>query len=150
MLTVGDQAARDLADLFKRVTALEEDNARLAALREPGAGTGVLLDGEAPETPMRDAFEVRSEVTGAVVGRHEERSTAADECDRLNAEARREGIRHLGEIVRYEIVPVRVVDEDAARELRITDLKQRIDAAEGDARDALVDELEREEAVVDG
>lgn len=131
-----------LGDLAKRVAALELENARLKALSTPGAGAGVLLDADTPEIPTRDAFEVRSELTGAIVGRHDSYEHAGDEADRLNDECRRDGIRHRGDLMRYAVEKVRVTDETALRDLRIDELKAQIDdKAFADQRERLIAEL---------
>ncbi len=132
-----------IAELVERVEALEEENSRLKALSTPPA----LEEQSVIETPMRDAFEVRSELTDAVVGCHDESGLAHEECDRLNDECRREGIKHLGKPMHYEVIPVRVVDEAAFREVRIEALKAAIGETEDErARDALSAELEQVEA----
>lgn len=57
---------------------------------------------KAPEaTP---AYEVRNTLTGAVEGRHDNKKNADREAHRLNKEAMRDGHRHLGRPVRFEVV----------------------------------------------
>ena len=49
-------------------------------------------------------YEVRNTVTGALEGRHERRKDADREVARLNKEAQRDGVRHIGVPVSYEVV----------------------------------------------
>lgn len=96
------------ADLAKRVAELE---ARLG----PAVDLTAVRD-TAPDTPMRDAYEVRSALTDAVFGRHDRETDAQAEVDRLNDECRRDGVRHLGKPMRYDVTHVRVADEDATED----------------------------------
>lgn len=115
-------ASPTLKELAERIEALEADSERIAALGRPG---GIVLD-RGDTGPMRDAYEVRSEVTGATIGCHDSYEDATDEADRLNAESRRDGIKHLGKRMTYEVVKVRVTDEAAVRELRIAELEAQL------------------------
>lgn len=55
-----------------------------------------------PPTPER-VYEIRSKVSGAVVGRQSDPDTARRECLRLNREAAKSDLRHLGVPVEYEV-----------------------------------------------
>lgn len=134
-----------LKELAARVEALEQNDSRLAAI---GAGTvaGTLIEPAIPETPMIEVFEVRSELTAATIVTCESRSDAGEECDRLNRQAKEQGIKHRGEDQRYAIFPVLVPDAAAGYEITVSEMKSRIDGADGEEREALIVELEKIEA----
>lgn len=137
-----------LKEIIARVEALEQDNARLAAI---GAGSvaGTLIEPAIPETPMVEKFEVRSELTGATIITCDSRSDAGEQADRLNREAQQKGIKHRGEEQRYEIFSVLVPDAEAGYEITVSEMKRRIDDADGEEREALVVELETIEATIE-
>lgn len=122
-----------LAELAARVAELEARDARVAALgKGPRAVELATADLEAP---MRTVYEVRSALTGAVVGTHELETDAQAEVDRLNDECRREGIKQRGEPMSYELAAAHRPDARAAHEQHLDALA----AAEKNTSDA--DEL---------
>lgn len=56
------------------------------------------------EPATETVYEVRNRVTGGVEGRHDTRKAADREADRLNREAYKGNLRHLGRQVEFEVV----------------------------------------------
>lgn len=102
MAASNDELERRIAELEGRLGGVD-----LAAVAETE-----------PDRPMRDAYDVRSAITGAVVVSSLDLETSAErEAERLNASARRDGVRHRGEPMRYAVVATRVPVEPLAPEL---------------------------------
>lgn len=134
-----------LAELAKRVEALEADNERLRNL-----GLGQPPDNAPPlpryDTPTKTVYDVRSKLTGALVcPALDDPATARRERDRLNGEAAKvAGVNSRGDTVYvggqqgeptvYEVVEREVEDADERRRRDLKSLDEQEAQAKKDGR----------------